>query len=213
MSKDSVFLRWDEDYPESLDPDSTYYYDIFSIPRIWLKVIKTQTFKDRFDLPINIGINLPFGLFEGAYDIESMPQYTDDDAFPAVVWVLNDEFQSTDRRLIGYQGFCQLNDYMTPDLDDDLFEVFENFVKVAFSLYSRKNYKHYLGSEYWKKLRRECFARDGFRCVKCGSAMNLNAHHLNYDKLGDYDELENLITLCGACHTEVHKFDIERKNT
>lgn len=75
---------------------------------------------------------------------------------------------------------------------------------------SKIDYDIYLNSDEWKELRKECFERDDFRCVRCGSAKNLNAHHLSYDHLGEH-ELDDLITLCGRCHTAVHKTDIERK--
>ena len=61
-----------------------------------------------------------------------------------------------------------------------------------------------LDAEHYKALRNEVLARDGWRCQSCGSTCNLQLHHLRpRSKLGD-DALENLISLCHACHADEH---------
>jgi 5-methylcytosine-specific restriction endonuclease McrA len=53
-------------------------------------------------------------------------------------------------------------------------------------------------------LRNRVLERDGWRCQLCGSACNLQVHHLkSRSKLGD-DALENLISLCVTCHGKQH---------
>ena len=48
--------------------------------------------------------------------------------------------------------------------------------------------------------------RDGNRCVLCGSAENLNAHHIKPVALYPEckDDLDNGITLCRKCHHKIH---------
>ena len=59
----------------------------------------------------------------------------------------------------------------------------------------------------WAHARRQTFARDDFTCVYCGArGGELRAHHVYPWK--DYRALrykvENLVTLCQACHAEFH---------
>ena len=56
----------------------------------------------------------------------------------------------------------------------------------------------------YKELCGQVLARDGWRCQSCGSARNLQVHHLRArSKLGD-DALQNLISLCAECHARQH---------
>lgn len=72
-------------------------------------------------------------------------------------------------------------------------------------------YKDYLASDYFQNLRKKRLARDGYKCVKCGTAMNLQVHHINYEHMGRPDEeIDDLITVCNKCHEEIHEGDIER---
>ena len=64
-------------------------------------------------------------------------------------------------------------------------------------------YRLYLDSDIWKKKRRERIEKDGFKCSVCGSAKNLNVHHITYERLGRED-LEDLVTLCRDCHSRLH---------
>lgn len=63
--------------------------------------------------------------------------------------------------------------------------------------------EYFYNSPEWAKMRSECFRRDGYRCVDCGSIDRLHAHHLstfNYKK----PDLACLVTLCNACHVKRH---------
>lgn len=54
-------------------------------------------------------------------------------------------------------------------------------------------------------LRREIDARDGGRCRWCGATnRGRDHHHIEYRKGYSYDVLENLVSLCRACHSFVH---------
>ena len=60
---------------------------------------------------------------------------------------------------------------------------------------------HY-ASAYWRNIREQCLARDGYRCRLCNSPDELQAHHRTYDRKGRED-LEDLTTLCRECHDVV----------
>lgn len=54
-------------------------------------------------------------------------------------------------------------------------------------------------------LRREVDARDGHRCRWCGATnRGRDIHHIRYRKGVSYDVIDNLISLCRACHSFVH---------
>jgi len=61
-----------------------------------------------------------------------------------------------------------------------------------------------LEPEAYRLLTRQVLARDGWRCQNCGTARDLQVHHIqSRGQLGD-DAEENLITLCAACHQARH---------
>lgn len=51
-----------------------------------------------------------------------------------------------------------------------------------------------------KEKQREVFARDGFKCVKCGETSGLTLDHIIPRSDGGGDELTNLQTLCLSCN-------------
>lgn len=52
----------------------------------------------------------------------------------------------------------------------------------------------------WQVIRWKVLERDGFKCTKCGSAKDLEAHHIIPRRKGGADDLDNLTTLCKKCH-------------
>lgn len=50
------------------------------------------------------------------------------------------------------------------------------------------------------KLDEKAYRRDGFACVECGRTHGIEAHHI----IPNLEKLENLITLCHACHKKHH---------
>lgn len=50
--------------------------------------------------------------------------------------------------------------------------------------------------------RRRILSRDGHQCVQCGSAERLEVDHILNVAQGGRDNLDNLQTLCAACHRE-----------
>jgi len=55
-----------------------------------------------------------------------------------------------------------------------------------------------------KKISRAVFLRDNWHCRHCNSNQNLDPHHVIYKSAGGADTLDNLITLCRACHDGIH---------
>ena len=54
------------------------------------------------------------------------------------------------------------------------------------------------------RLRRAVIARDGGKCLNCGSRFGLHVHHVKFRSLGGPTAQENLATLCTRCHSLVH---------
>ena len=65
-------------------------------------------------------------------------------------------------------------------------------------------YKHYLKCDYWKSVREVMHEMVGTECEICGNDLNIHIHHLNYDNRGK-ETLNDLVCLCGKCHSIVHK--------
>ncbi len=62
-----------------------------------------------------------------------------------------------------------------------------------------------LDPDAYKAICKEVLSRDSWRCQNCGTAENLQVHHIQpRSKLG-HDRLENLITLCVSCHESFHR--------
>ncbi len=59
----------------------------------------------------------------------------------------------------------------------------------------------------WIEKAKECYKRDNWSCQDCGKkGGKINAHHMNpYITYPELEfELDNLITLCIACHNKAH---------
>jgi len=73
-----------------------------------------------------------------------------------------------------------------------------------------KGFKRASSREVSPDLRQMCLERDGWECQRCGKTEPpLHCHHIDgavQNKIISND-LENVITLCKACHKEVHKQD------
>ena len=60
-----------------------------------------------------------------------------------------------------------------------------------------------LSSKRWQWTRLQVFARDGWRCVRCGRAGRLECDHVvPLRKGGDPFDPANLQTLCRGCHID-----------
>jgi len=74
-------------------------------------------------------------------------------------------------------------------------------------LIARKGYSYYITySRRWKKKRKACYKRFGYRCALCNSPRRLEAHHRTYKNL--YNEKPGDLTcLCRDCHANAPKSD------
>lgn len=52
----------------------------------------------------------------------------------------------------------------------------------------------------WLRRRAAAFARDGYRCVECGSRWRLECDHIVPRAEGGTHDLANLRTICRDCH-------------
>jgi 5-methylcytosine-specific restriction endonuclease McrA len=57
----------------------------------------------------------------------------------------------------------------------------------------------------YESLRQQVLRRDAWRCQSCGTMSNLEVHHKQFRSHSGDDSEENLITLCSACHSSVHR--------
>jgi hypothetical protein len=70
----------------------------------------------------------------------------------------------------------------------------------------REEYKAYLLSDKWKRLRDRIIRARGVRCERCGTSPmrgggRLEVHHLTYAHLGN-EPPEDLLVVCAGCHKE-----------
>jgi 5-methylcytosine-specific restriction endonuclease McrA len=61
-----------------------------------------------------------------------------------------------------------------------------------------------LDRDSYRGLCQRVIQRDGWRCQRCGSSKDLQVHHIQPRSLLGGDVEENLVTLCSACHRQVH---------
>lgn len=70
----------------------------------------------------------------------------------------------------------------------------------------------YLQTAVWLELRSSRLNLDHYRCQYCGTAKNVEVHHLRYPEIWGMEDVEkDLITLCDTCHAETHKNDIAKE--
>ena len=68
-----------------------------------------------------------------------------------------------------------------------------------------KSFRLRLGEVAYERLRQLVLRRDGWRCQSCGTMANLEVHHKEFRSHSGDDSEQNLITLCSACHSTVHR--------
>jgi len=76
--------------------------------------------------------------------------------------------------------------------------------------YMRRNRKRMKDIEYFSGNKIKALKRDNYKCVLCGDTYLLCVHHKDgkgkgYKKADRDDSLDNLITLCHACHRKIHR--------
>jgi 5-methylcytosine-specific restriction endonuclease McrA len=68
-----------------------------------------------------------------------------------------------------------------------------------------KNPRLRLTPTLYEHLHQQVLRRDGWRCQSCGTMSNLEVHHKEFRSQSGDDSDENLITLCVACHADIHE--------
>ena len=67
------------------------------------------------------------------------------------------------------------------------------------------DYKKYLRSWTWARLRNQCLENDNFKCLRCWSEDYLTVHHAEYPEHWLWTEdVSVLYTLCEKCHEGFH---------
>jgi hypothetical protein len=74
-------------------------------------------------------------------------------------------------------------------------------------------YAQYLETKWWQFTRQRRLEFDKYKCCKCQTSHELEAHHLTYERLGDENVKTDLITLCDRCHNDTHYFEELKKST
>ena len=64
---------------------------------------------------------------------------------------------------------------------------------------------HHINRRVQARFRRQVLDRDGWRCVRCGKASRLEAHHIiPVEAGGEAADPDNGLTLCIGCHLAHH---------
>ena len=74
----------------------------------------------------------------------------------------------------------------------------------------KEKYHAYLKSPKWYAKRDARFAIDDWQCVRCGSAEEIQCHHVSRERMFN-EELTDLVTMCKRCHHSRHENDLRRK--
>ena len=69
------------------------------------------------------------------------------------------------------------------------------------------DYDEYLNEPHWHEVREKRLLIDNRRCAMCGTAKNLEVHHITYERLWNEDVINDLITLCTSCHKKLHYYE------
>ena len=72
---------------------------------------------------------------------------------------------------------------------------------------SKQSYQEYLLSPHWKSIRKVALRSAGYRCKICGSAKNLQVHHITYEHLWQETD-DDLLVVCKHCHEFLHSSDL-----
>jgi hypothetical protein len=67
-----------------------------------------------------------------------------------------------------------------------------------------QEYRDYLDSPEWKEKRLNAMTVSGNRCEACGSAQEMQVHHLTYARIFK-EPLEDLMPLCRRCHEGIEE--------
>lgn len=66
-----------------------------------------------------------------------------------------------------------------------------------------RDYSQYLKTPHWRCLRERILKTIGYKCLICGSEVDLCVHHKNYNLWREKDG-EDVFGLCEVCHKQLH---------
>lgn len=94
----------------------------------------------------------------------------------------------------------------TESIRDQEKRLYEQTSMISVPVYLRHEYREYLQSPEWNRLRKSTLKRDGYRCTHCGYIGPLQVHHTIYTGIFEMSFTEDqLISLCNDCHAAEHK--------
>lgn len=65
-------------------------------------------------------------------------------------------------------------------------------------------YEEFLQTSYWKAVREKVMEESDGKCDICGDEAT-DVHHTTYENHGrEHDHLEDLISVCSSCHSDLH---------
>jgi len=83
---------------------------------------------------------------------------------------------------------------------NELYEIKKN---LNYRNSKKGKYDDYIISEKWRSIRKRILERDDYLCQHCKTCNATEVHHITYDNLFN-ENLEDLISLCNACHKMEH---------
>ena len=103
------------------------------------------------------------------------------------------------------KGWCELhtNFYEWDEYQDNLSLNIRKQLKQEGKSF-KEIYHAYLKTKAWEGRAVECKVRSKYQCAVCTSNKNIAAHHRTYDHVFN-EKSEDLICLCGDCHSKFHK--------
>ena len=113
---------------------------------------------------------------------------------------------------LGITGYCsdwdEVVELAKEILEDERQQEYEDFCYNA-----QCDYREYLKSPRWEKLRMQAFEKYGSVRKDCGLKENdfrnpLQVHHLHYNFLYCPNEIEALVVVCKNCHRARHKLKV-----
>jgi len=100
--------------------------------------------------------------------------------------------------------FCNPCEEQTNELIEQQRRLDRERYEALLADYRGRPYEMRRDSREWRILKRRVHARDRHRCRLCGRAdVELHVHHSTYKNYAK-ERLEDLITLCSACHSHFH---------
>lgn len=74
-------------------------------------------------------------------------------------------------------------------------------------------YSMFINTYYWQVISEAAKEAVDYKCQTCLSINHLQVHHTRYNNVGkEYKNMDDLVVLCGVCHSEIHdKIKVKRK--